>query len=133
MGAKPNKEALMDQPAAAGASVEGATPAKVKEPKAPKVKAKIGYKFLRDIDPATDKFNNQQTVLMDAMCRLADKDGVVSREQLLTEVTMETLKSRQPAERVFGFYLNGWKKDVTKGEGDKARTIKALLAPVQLA
>lgn len=132
MGAKANAAELMDQPATAGASVEKPVKAP-KEPKAPKVKAKLVIKFLRPVDASIDRLNNQQKVLMDAMVKLADKDGIVDREALLNEVSSEALKSRQPAERVLGFYMNSWKKDVVKGEGEKARTIPALLAIVNIA
>jgi hypothetical protein len=131
MGAKGNKSDLMDQPATAGEPVNAEVKAP-KAPKVPKVKAKLGIKILRPIDAGVDKFNNQQKVLIDAMVKLANADGIVDREQLLLEVTSESLKSRQPAERVLGFYMNGWKKDVVKGEGEKARTIPALLSIVNI-
>jgi hypothetical protein len=139
MGAKGNKSDLMDQPATAGSSdgtSDGTSEVATKEPKAPKapkVKAVLGIKFLRPIDATVDKFNNQQKVLIDGMLKLANADGLVNREQLLLEVTAEALKSRQPAERVLGFYMNSWKKDVVKGEGEKARTIPALLSVVNMS
>lgn len=132
MGAKANAAELMDQPATAGVTAEKEPKAK-KEPKAPKAPVKLGIKFLRPFDASVDHLNNQQKVLMDTMLKLANADGIVDREALLNEVSSESLKSRQPAERVLGFYMNTWKKDVVKGEGEKARTIPALLTIVSIA
>lgn len=119
------------------------TKADVQSPKVPKEKKErppaapkgnIGYRFLRDLDPATDKLNNQQSVLMDAMLGLRKTEGelkdVFLRKDLLEKVTMEDLKSRQPTERVFGFYLNSWKKNIEAT--DKKAAIPALLEVVKI-
>ncbi len=116
-------------------SVDGSTAAptakekKVKEPKAPK--ASVGYKFLREIDGAKDKFNNQQQVLINAALKLADADGVVSREAWLNEVTPEALKSRQSTEAVLGFYLTSWRKGKVN-EKDESKSVAPLFETVAL-
>jgi hypothetical protein len=112
--------------------------AEVKVPKAPKAPkappAKVGYKFLRDMDEH-DKLNNQQKILIDAMLRLRGTEGdskdVVVRSQLISEVTPEMLKSRQSTEAVLGFYMNGWKKG--KEATDKKPAIAPLLEVVKIA
>lgn len=119
----------------AAKSTANPKPPKEKKEKAPAApKGDIGYRFKRDIDPAIDKLNNQQTVLVNAMLELRKTDGelkdVVLRKELFEKVTSESLKSRQPAERVFGFYLNGWKKDVEAT--DKKPAIPALLEVVKI-
>ena len=106
------------------------TPGTEKAAKTPKVASKMGYKFLRDINPATDKFNNQQTVLINAMVKLA-KDNVVSREELLLEVTPEALKSRQTTASVLGFYMTKWRKGTTN-EKNPEKSMLPLFESVSL-
>ena len=109
-----------------------AKPKKERAPAAPK--GNIGYRFLRDIDASVDKFNNQQNVLIAKMLELRKPDGelkdVFTRKELLESLTPEDLKSRQPVERVFGFYLNTWKKNIEAT--DKKAAIPALLEVIKI-
>lgn len=95
---------------------------------------RIGIRFLRDIDPQIDRFNNQQNVLIQAMMKLRKTEGddkdIVYRDELLQEVTSETLNSRQPAERVLGFYMNTWKKNIEAT--DKKPAVPALFEVVRV-
>lgn len=115
---------------------EPKAPSEPKEPKAPKVEGviKTGYKFLRDIDPTVDKLNPQQSIIIAEMLKLRGTEGqlqdVVLREPLMKALQESAMVTRQPHERVFGFYLNSWKKD-TEGTEKKA-AIPALFEVVKV-
>ena len=110
-----------------------------KEPKAPKEPKpegllKTAYRFLRDVDPALDKPNRQQNLILTAMLKLRGTEGdlkdVVVKEDLMKELTAEYLGTRQPPDRVLAFYLNGWKKDF---EGtDKKPAVPKLLEVIKI-
>lgn len=114
---------------------ESKEPAEVKAPK-PEGLVKTGYKFLREIDPAIDKLNTQQKIIVDEMLKLVDNtegsatNGVVLREPLIKALQESSMVTRQPHERVFGFYLNGWKKSFEATE--KKPAIPALLEVVKV-
>jgi superfamily II RNA helicase len=114
-----------------------------KPPREKKVKAPKGiqgYRFLRDLDQSVDKLNRQQGVLIKAMLEHRKADGelkdVVLRKDILENVTMEDLNSRQPVERVLGFYLNLWKRTqpaILKEDGSvKKAEVPALLEVVSI-
>lgn len=125
------------KPASTPTVTEPSKPKEKKEskPRAPSVMGgSIGFRFLRDLDPTVDKLNRQQGVLMEALLKLRKTEGplkdVVLRKELLEVVTADSLNSRQPVERVLGFYMTGWKKDIEAT--DKKPAIPALFEIVRL-
>lgn len=116
---------------------EPKAPKEPSEPKAPKAEGtiKTGYRFLRELD-ANDKLNNQQKIIIDEMLKLVDNNpesptnGIVLREPLIEALKNSTMVTRQPYDRVFGFYLNSWKKDIEATE--KKPAIPALLEVVKV-
>lgn len=118
---------------AAAPKAEGAEAAAPKAPK-PEGLIKTGYKFLRDVDPQLDKPNRQQSIILEEALKLRGTEGelkdVVLREPLIEALKASKMETRQPHERVLGFYLNGWKKNF---EGtDKKPAVPALFEVVKI-